>query len=1820
MSSDDVSNSSIGVSDGNVFTNLCAVEGEFIVRTLHEYHTSSEGHLSFSQYQYIKVKHCEASGWWFGESENNRGWFPRNRVERVDTTYETEITSEDYDQIRTGLDGVETQFLGEPVTDLVSDSMQNDWGEANSPSSRAVGVRTRAGQLAFPPSQISAIPQSYHVLESASMDIEHNMYHQQAGASTAPGSAIPASAITLETAANIEQAFPCPYSDFVKEVSLYVTELRDAASRGEVDRYQPIVANLISCVKALLVFTNTISRDSEVLLAYPELSSSRSVILRGLGKLYSKCRVANGSQALTTSRQRQFAVEKLGFFAAQVLDGITDFTTRAREIGLRLTAESVSESAKTGGRGKGEEEERRGAATVSTVLGSNMVVAGAEIERVRSITNDVVSSPTSSPSHGRPRRRVSRASSARGYKSFNAVRQWKVDNQQKYNTARKAVEHILAEYMECLNGGNGTAGLDRILRMTIQSAQTVEIFLASADEMRIRTNAKDDGIYAKHRAELSSTLRELLNFIRILETASDELSTSGDTVLNRFMTLASALLRCLVDLEAHSKPNAGTPESPRVTKRVMSSSPEPESEPEPEVPKVSSVIASTTVSSTEKLEMRPASARNANSNSGDLPPQTMSTRNTAPPRPKRPEGPTSPAVVPLGRKFASLTSLNDCYKQQAGSQQPSDDKDGSCLSPEVAYGEGNDLEKGYPAFYRANHDSAVALMSAKNTPHHSLMGDEKEVPITDSCNSQARGSSRPRRLQEPELDNSKDTDEFIKDTERKVAAIFMLNVEKSSLQEDVGTLEPSGVPRSLKQERESSATMPSIRSQYTPDESPLSSSGAARTYSNWGDDTPLPQLSAAGTSGEGIRKDRLYSPAGGERSHTEDSRIVGLGVNVPRGTRLRSSSSAPALGETTAAPTPAPRPSAIARARSPAASNSSRLEPSRRIPRPEYSPRPSSPGRSTDSRGPLSRNSNNSSNANTITNHSLTPDSGSRRGSQTSIYSDASRKRSSSDSLQPKDHPERTQELQDKHQNQQQRWPSQTGPWSTSNAGTTHNDNIRHKDQEDGLLSGLATPTTPSIQSFVEGHHQQQAPRRPGKSHRRESNASNAGIATENITQVQAGNLRPVSPGLRTRISQDGGHSVTAARGRASSESVAMNDRYQSPRLTQQQFSQRSWQPRVDGSGSGGEANGPNAPGVRSRHNKVNPVTDRASSELKQDVAMATPWYLGNDYNADEVLYNDNGIMVAATLDAYIEMLTSHRSTPDPMFVTTFFTTFRLFMTPEELVRYLVQRFILPSPAGLADQERLSWQQQKQDRIQKRVYIAFKTWLDGYWVWEKDRDAFRPITEFVAHDLIKVLPAQAGRLLDMLNQWANKRKSLLLNGRSPSISKSRSHERMNRVSQDSQNTVLANSIGDDSSNSKGPTTLTEKSSNGQLRSVGRKGIAGFSRENLQVRGPPVPQVTKALLTALSSDSSMVKVPITDIKAVEMARQLTVMVGKMLLEIPYLELLAKERPNCSRMIQVSNKITIWVTDTIVDESDVKRRIEVIQYWIEVGEECLKLNNFDTLTAISCAIESTPVKRLNNTWEGVSKSYLDRFLLLKKTVSSELNYSVYRAKLKTVQAPCIPFLGLYFTVIAYIEDGNSVYKEVNPATTTTTAASSPSAPNSTSSAVSQLNPPSTPTPVSTQKLLRYGRFSQLTKAVQEFHEFQGTYDLLEVPRLTDYILKCMENLDSERSYRKSLAIEPRRTAIPSNIPGGSNNSNGHGTNGGHNNGGDFQRTSSGSVRGGSGGGRTTGVLGQRSSGGNKGLFYSGISTSDVNGSSSMPAKLNKFFRKSARNDRP
>lgn len=65
---------------------------EFIVRSIHAYETGHNGHLSFTPLQYIRVIHCENSGWWLGECDKNVGWFPSNHVERVTEEFETEVS------------------------------------------------------------------------------------------------------------------------------------------------------------------------------------------------------------------------------------------------------------------------------------------------------------------------------------------------------------------------------------------------------------------------------------------------------------------------------------------------------------------------------------------------------------------------------------------------------------------------------------------------------------------------------------------------------------------------------------------------------------------------------------------------------------------------------------------------------------------------------------------------------------------------------------------------------------------------------------------------------------------------------------------------------------------------------------------------------------------------------------------------------------------------------------------------------------------------------------------------------------------------------------------------------------------------------------------------------------------------------------------------------------------------------------------------------------------------------------------------------------------------------------------------------------------------------------------------------------------------------------------------------------------------------------------------------------------------------------------------------------------------------------------------
>ena len=73
------------------------------------------------------------------------------------------------------------------------------------------------------------------------------------------------------------------------------------------------------------------------------------------------------------------------------------------------------------------------------------------------------------------------------------------------------------------------------------------------------------------------------------------------------------------------------------------------------------------------------------------------------------------------------------------------------------------------------------------------------------------------------------------------------------------------------------------------------------------------------------------------------------------------------------------------------------------------------------------------------------------------------------------------------------------------------------------------------------------------------------------------------------------------------------------------------------------------------------------------------------------------------------------------------------------------------------------------------------------------------------------------------------------------------------------------------------------------------------------------------------------------------------------------------PNITNIIDHTNKLSSWVATKILESPDVRERVRVLRYFVEVAARCREINNFNTATSLVAAFESSPVHRLKKTWE-------------------------------------------------------------------------------------------------------------------------------------------------------------------------------------------------------------------------------------------------------------
>lgn len=353
---------------------------------------------------------------------------------------------------------------------------------------------------------------------------------------------------------------------------------------------------------------------------------------------------------------------------------------------------------------------------------------------------------------------------------------------------------------------------------------------------------------------------------------------------------------------------------------------------------------------------------------------------------------------------------------------------------------------------------------------------------------------------------------------------------------------------------------------------------------------------------------------------------------------------------------------------------------------------------------------------------------------------------------------------------------------------------------------------------------------------------------------------------------------------------------------------------------------------------------------------------------AQELVFNREGVVVGGTLNALVERLTGHDSTPDVLFITTIYLTFRLFAKPEEFAQALVRRF-----EYIGDSPSMT------NPVRLRVYNVFKGWMESHWRHDADDTALPVIVGFARNNLASVLPMAGRRLLELAE----------------------------KVSTAGQSDVprVVSVIGRTSTSA-----------------------AVYVDPNTPL---PVPIISKSQLTALKNwKQSGSPVSILDFDALELARQITLKTSKIFCSILPEELLATEwtkrssslAVNVRAMSTLSTDISNLVSDSVLQLEEPKKRAAIIKQWVKIANKCLDLHNFDTLMAIICSLDSTNIKRMRKTWEAVPQKTKIVFDELRKVVDISKNYSALRQRISAQLPPCLPFIGVYLTDLTMVDSAN------------------------------------------------------------------------------------------------------------------------------------------------------------------------------------------------------
>ncbi|XP_046717018.1 ras-specific guanine nucleotide-releasing factor 2 isoform X3 [Silurus meridionalis] len=234
-----------------------------------------------------------------------------------------------------------------------------------------------------------------------------------------------------------------------------------------------------------------------------------------------------------------------------------------------------------------------------------------------------------------------------------------------------------------------------------------------------------------------------------------------------------------------------------------------------------------------------------------------------------------------------------------------------------------------------------------------------------------------------------------------------------------------------------------------------------------------------------------------------------------------------------------------------------------------------------------------------------------------------------------------------------------------------------------------------------------------------------------------------------------------------------------------------------------------------------------------------------------------------------------------------------------------------------------------------------------------------------------------------------------------------------------------------------------------------------------------------------------------LSAMELAEQITLLDHIVFRSILYEEFLGQgwmkmdknERtPYIMKTSQHFNDMSNLVASEIMSHTEVSSRANSIDKWLAVADICRCLNNYNGVLEITSALNRSAIYRLKKTWAKVSKQTKALMDRLQKTVSSEGRFKNLRETLKNCNPPCVPYLGMYLTDLAFIEEGTPNFTE--------------------------------------EGLVNFSKMRMISHVIREIRQFQQTpYRIEHQLKVTQFLLDKTIVMDDDTLYELSLKLEPR-----------------------------------------------------------------------------------------------